>query len=249
MKIVPASGPAFAQEAVAVFFTKESFARQKKTRFEKALHRLSAAGRFEARFDERLALYDGARVQVAVGLGKESELTPTQLRVAVKHLIGCEPLSPARSVRLVPHTADEAWARAYLEGVLLGGYSWDKYVSRRTDRRVRPAQKEYSFEGFPKKLLDEALAVCRNVNYVRDLVNDNADTVNSVFFEEEISSLVKGRSGVELTVLKKKDLESLGMTSCSPSTAAASIRPSLSSCATTAPPTAAKNTPRSSARG
>jgi len=54
-------------------------------------------------------------------------------------------------------------------------------------------------------------AICSGVNFARDLVNDNADVINSSYLEGVVKKLIKDSKKVKVEVLSRKELKSKGL--------------------------------------
>ena len=51
------------------------------------------------------------------------------------------------------------------------------------------------------------LALAAAVNRARDLINDNADTVTSVYMEKIIRGLIKRKKNISIEVLNEKEMK------------------------------------------
>lgn len=60
-------------------------------------------------------------------------------------------------------------------------------------------------------MLKKWVTVCEGVNLARNLVNDNADVVNSEFLEKQVTTLIQGCDNVKLEVLNRKELKAKGL--------------------------------------
>ncbi len=159
---------------------------------------------------EVFPVLDGKKVLVFAGLGKADKLSLTDLRIQVRRVFQSSLLKNVKEVELVPHTSDEASIKAIIEGVLIGTYSWDKYKSKsKDDKSVK--DKNVVIVTEHKLAYNEAIAVCGGVQLARDLVNDNADTITSVYLEKVVRDLLKGSRSASLKVLNKKELKAQGL--------------------------------------
>lgn len=159
---------------------------------------------------ELFPVEDGKHLLVFAGLGKQKDLSLTDLRIQVRRVMLSGYLKTFKSIELLPHTEEEASVQAVIEGVLIGGYVWDKYKSRpKDDKMVK--DKDVIIVADHKEPYDETLAICEGVTLTRNLVNDNADTITSEYLEKTVKDLVKGRSNISLEVLNKKELTAKGL--------------------------------------
>jgi len=150
-----------------------------------------------------------ADVVVLVGLGPADELTAESLRravgAAVRGLAGTTSIAiavPADSVERIG---------AIAEGVLLGGYVYDRYL---TGDNPAPVGEVTLLTGMArdkgaKAAVERAQAVCEAVNAARGWVNTPPVDLTPVTFADDIVSRAKGTS-VKVSVLDERQLESKG---------------------------------------
>ena len=177
---------------------------------------LLSAGQKDARFKNEIEkgevypLIDGKKTLLFAGLGPSDKLSLTELRILVRKALLCGYLKKAKTVEIVPHSKDEQAVIGIIEGVLIGTYVWDKYKTRdKNDKTVKDKQVTIAVEG--KRIFTDAAAVCAGVNLTRDMVNDNADTVTSEYFEKTVRGLIKGRKNTTLKILNRKELKANGL--------------------------------------
>lgn len=97
-------------------------------------------------------------------------------------------------------------ALAFLEGMLLSRYFFDKYKSTKKEKNIISV----SVEGIDPLKINELENIISSVNTARTLVNEPVSYLNSVVFSQEITSLGK-EFGFEVQVLSKKEIEELKM--------------------------------------
>jgi leucyl aminopeptidase len=177
---------------------------------------LLSAGQHHAHFKKDLEkgeifpVIEGARTFLYVGLGAMDKLSLTDLRIQVRKAFASSYLKRSKSVEIIPHRRDDASIIAIIEGVSIGTYVWDKYKSKDAgDRTVRDKQVTIAVE--LHNIYTDAIAVCQGVKLARDLVNDNADTVTSVFLEKTVRGLIKGDKKARLEILNRKELKAKGL--------------------------------------
>lgn len=72
--------------------------------------------------------------------------------------------------------SDEKEFAAYIDGLLLGEYKFDKYKSKKDDKKDLTINISCDFDTKKvKKILKERVSVCEGVNRVRDIVNTTPD--------------------------------------------------------------------------
>ncbi len=159
---------------------------------------------------ESFPILDGKRLLLFVGLGKAQKLTLTDVRIQVRKAILSSYLKNIKDLELIPHAQDEAAVKAVIEGVLIGGYSWDKYKSKdKDDKTIK--NKNVSIIAEHKKSYDQTIAICQGMALTRDLINDNADFITSAYLEEVVRDLVKGHKNISLEILNGKELKQKGL--------------------------------------
>ena len=154
---------------------------------------------------------------LVVGLGRPS--TPSH--EAVRQ--GCAraarvagKLSAQRlALRLPPVAAAEAdaEARAAAEGVLLGAYQFDRYLTDPARKRVKLSSVELSADG-PVASMTRAVAlgnlVARAVHLARDLVNEPASVMTPSAIAR-VATVEGKKSGLTVSVFGPRELSRLGM--------------------------------------
>ena len=177
---------------------------------------LLTANQTHARFKQELdkgeifPLFDGRRSFVFVGLGKAAALSLTDVRIQVRKALLSGFLKKAKTVEIVPHAKDDATIRAVIEGVSIGAYVWDKYKSKdKDDKTVK--NKQVTIAVGAKKDFTQAVVIAQGVSFCRDLVNDNADTTTSVYLENTVRALIRGKKNIRLEILNRKELKAKGL--------------------------------------
>jgi len=177
---------------------------------------LLSAGQTHPRFNKELEkeeIYphqEGNTTYLFVGLGKADKLSLTDLRVQVRKACLSNYLKKAKSVEIIPHRKDDAVIIAIIEGIAIGTYVWDKYKSENNDDKS-VKNKQFSIVVEAKKIFTNTIAVCEGVSLTRDLVNDNADTITSDYFEKTVRDLLKNNKDVDLEILNRKELKAKGL--------------------------------------
>ena len=175
------------------------------------------AGDFQGKEGETLLLYrtSGKEKRILLlGLGNKTTCLPDTLRKAYASSVKAIKAKKFKTVNfLLPETqliAEEIAARAVFEGVLLSHYA---FIMLKGDSLVEDNHAEIvkaTFIGGGKeavKELKKAEAITASVNFVRDLVNGNADEVTSESLSAFAKGLEKEYSSVKTTILGKAALE------------------------------------------
>ena len=200
----------FDKASVIVLLTFEQVRDQKmpvKDRLLSAeLDKAVRAGQFEGNNGETFPVASGKRVVVFAGLGKEKELTQTALRIAVRRVLLSANLKKSASVEVVPHSETFVNIVSVIEASIIGVYSWKKYISRKKDDKT-VEHKDVFVVAKPRSEYADAIRVAENVNLARDLINDNADVVHSLYLEKTMRGIVQGKRNVSLEILDRKKLQ------------------------------------------
>jgi len=173
---------------------------------------LAQSGRFTGESAELFPIFSNKQLILLCGLGKSEEVSPTSLRVAVRKAVVSSFLKKLSEIEILPHEDKEPAIQGILEGILIGGYTWKKYLTpSKDDPSVRVEDKKFFIAAAPQKSYEEAIAVCQGVNLARDLINDNADTVSSDFIEGVMKKLGSGQKHVSWEILNRRELEKKGL--------------------------------------
>lgn len=172
--------------------------------------RVLDAGQFCGDHGELFPLIFGKKVLLLAGVGAKSRLTMTTLRSIVRNALLSSWLKKIREVEIVVHEQKDETVKAVIEAALIGTYAWEKYKTPdKNDKTV--AKKRVFLAAAPKREYAQAATICEGVNLTRDLVNDNADTITSTYFEKTVRDLVKGTKNISLEVLNKKEMKKYGL--------------------------------------
>lgn len=175
---------------------------------EKLFEAMKQRGDFSGNYKETLVIYEKKHRVVLMGLGDEDELTDEKLRVLAS--VCMKQLGALKNGKIVhlemPEGLKSKQQKALLEGLLLSNYKFDAYK-----------KSEGGFESMhimfaPKALKDdfhELEMIVSGVNFARDLVNLNADTVTPSRLAHEAIKLGATHPSIKTTVLRKKELEAL----------------------------------------
>jgi leucyl aminopeptidase len=189
-----------------------------------ALTRAVTAQEFSGNAQQTLLLH-GSRHLVAerillIGLGKERDITLETLRRA-----GATAVDQLRQRRLTDFTwipADsplhdlpiEAMASAWVEGLLLADYRFERYLS--ADPKRAPSLKQLNVLTDHKANLqaintavERTEKLCRGVLLARDLVNEPGNVKSPVFLAEQAQAIA-AEVGLQCTVLDRPALEQQG---------------------------------------
>jgi len=138
---------------------------------------------------------------------KEKHLRIEAARKAGSKLFDALKTEKIKIVQLINYSGSE-YLPAFLEGLLLSGYSFDKY---------KKEKEEYSLAEiriFDKKITTEQIEEIQNLTravfYSRDLVNEPLSFLTATQFSKEIEKMGK-ESGFSVEVFNKQKIETLKM--------------------------------------
>ena len=164
-----------------------------------------------------------SKVLVFLGLGTKNELTVEKVRRALGKVL--KSTKANRYVSLTTNIVerlrvsklfdDEVLGRAAAEALILSNYSFDKYLSKERQEKM-PSVEMVSllWAGSPTAIgngLKTGRVIAEATNFVKELVNEPANVVTSLYLEKVAKDVAAGNTKISLKVLNKPDLEKLGM--------------------------------------
>ncbi len=172
-------------------------------------------GDFTAKRGEVFILYpDGLKEKrcFMLGLGENELVSTESLRKAFAGLVKkCHQLHLTKISILAPsvkHLSIEAVCQGIAEGLLLTNYVFEKL--KNTTKSNGKLLEQAQLIGFSKKeqkLFNKYTHVCTGVNLARDLVNENADTVNAKKLVEIAKGFAKEFPKIKTEIFDRKKLE------------------------------------------
>ncbi len=204
----------FDKEAALILVDKEQVKNRNFPAFPKTLkdsvRHVLDADQFSADNGQLFPIINGKHIVLLVGVGKKNDVSTTALRSTLRGALLSSYLKKIRDVEVIVHEPKDEVIKAAIEAALIGTYVWEKYKTPdKNDKTV--AKKHIFLAAAPKREYAQAATVCEGVNLTRDLINDNADTVTSTYFEKTVRDLVKGKKNISLEVLNKKEMEKYGL--------------------------------------
>jgi len=204
----------FDKEATVILLDKDQVKNRNFSAFPKALKesvaRILDADQFSADNGQLFPLINGKQVILLVGVGKKDDSNTTALRSTLRGALLSSYLKKIKDVELIVHDLKDEVVKAAIEAAIIGTYAWEKYKT--PDKNDKTIAKKHIFFIVPaKKEYEHAVAICEGVNLTRDLINDNADTITSTYFEKTVRGLIKGKKNISLEILNKKEMEKHGL--------------------------------------
>ncbi|MCC6995494.1 MAG: leucyl aminopeptidase [Deltaproteobacteria bacterium] len=173
---------------------------------------------FKAKKLSSFALHSHGKLPAArillVGLGARKDFSAPDLRLVGARAARTAATTSARSVTVAPPTgtdaSPDALARFSAEGILLGRYRFDKYLSE--DRRQRDKLESASIvaPGASNAALTRAEHTAAAIARTRDLVNEPAAAATPTRLAEFAGEMAR-EHGLELKVLGRAECTALGM--------------------------------------
>ena len=174
------------------------------------------AGDFHGKEGETLILYHRGREKriILLGLGGKKANSIDTFRRAYAQSVKVALRKKLRTVNfilpLVEWVEMPVLAKAVSEGILLTNYAFDKLKEKALKEDPHPLLTKGCLIGCSKKdheSVKKAAKVISEVNFVRDLVNGNADDVTALALAQAAKDIGKQFSNVKTTILNKKQLE------------------------------------------
>ncbi len=115
-----------------------------------------------------------------------------------------------KEVNLIDTDGNTHLISLFIEGMILANYSFTKYYKEEEKKKNTFNQFNIYSETLKKEQLTELENVTNAVYFARDLANEPYSGLNSVQLSDILSETGK-KSGFEVTVLTKKEIENAGM--------------------------------------
>ena len=204
----------FDKEATVILFEKSQLERKdfkfKNKTLESSISSLSKSQKFSAENGEIFPLVLQNNLVLLVGLGKKESITSTSIRIGLRKALLSSFLTKIQDVEITPHDESAEVIKALIEAVILGTYSWKKYLSKDKDSKIVD-QKRIWLAVAPNSITAKTVAICQGVNFARDLINENADVADSAFLEKNIREIIKGKKNTFITILNRRELKAKGL--------------------------------------
>lgn len=152
-----------------------------------------------------------------VGLGKDKDFTPNRLReLSAKIIKKCRKMGNAKKVISVLHGAGiggydpEICARMITEGTLIGSYSFDKYKTEKSTKKVDELVIVDMVEENCKKAkagIKKGKIIGSAMNFARDLSNEQPAYATP----SKLAEIAQSFKDLEVKVYDKEEIEKMGM--------------------------------------
>ncbi|MFC1691309.1 leucyl aminopeptidase [Nanoarchaeota archaeon] len=189
-----------------------------KSEFQKYLKEAVKTTKFESKFNKTATIYCPiSKTKPILLLGKGDNIDQEKTRQLANTIIKTAKARKAKTVAVeFSKGLNDKSIKALTEGIVLGNYEFDKYKSEDKEDPKIPVKeviillKNSKNKKNLQKIIQKTQIICNNTNYARDLVNDNADTVNSLFFEAQAKEIAK-LTNVKTKIIEEKEMKRLGM--------------------------------------
>ena len=156
---------------------------------------------------------------ILVGLGDKEEITYDKARKLMGKVIATTQRKKWTSFstdipHLISHLDATLLGRAISEGLLLSSYSFDKYLGKeRKEKKKQIKEAKIVWAGEKEFItgLKQGRIIADSTNFVRDLVNEPANVLNSNTLEKAARNNAATSSKLHVKVLQKPELKRLGM--------------------------------------
>jgi leucyl aminopeptidase len=161
------------------------------------------------------------KIVLILGMGKRKEMNLERLRrlcgKAVRQVkaSGVKGFQSNIMEMAAPGFNEEKVGMATAEGLILGNYDFIKYLSEeKSDKRKELSSVSLIWTRGEAKVgegIKEGEIVAKATNFVRNMVNEPANVMNSLQMEKVAKDLVKSSSKMKIKVLGEQEMEKLGM--------------------------------------
>ncbi|MGQ9848203.1 MAG: leucyl aminopeptidase family protein [Bacteroidales bacterium] len=114
------------------------------------------------------------------------------------------------SIQIVNTTNDVQHTLAFVEGLLLGQYSFTKYLTQKEESAWRLEKIMIYDEQCSREDIDELKNICEAVYFSRDLINEPSNVLNTLNLAKRATDMAN-ENNIEIKVFDKKEIEAMGM--------------------------------------
>lgn len=159
--------------------------------------------KFKGEADTVAYLPESGRIYFGIGEGDEG--LQDAVAAAVKTVLGTEAKTVAVPLCTV-HEVHEAGAKALVDGLMLGAYSFDKYKSKKSEAVLEKVlvstealDGQNADAASVQSIVDERTKLAESVNFTRDIINSMPEEVTPVKLAEIASEMAK-ENGLECNI-------------------------------------------------
>ncbi len=154
--------------------------------------------------------YDSLLFIIRVKEKEEHHSTLEAYRKAAPDLLALLRKEGIREIQLASQKVAGAYAIAFLEGLMLSSYRFEKYKSKKADAAQQPERIEYFHPEAKEEQLNEVARLALATWAARDLVNEPAVYLTATQLSREIEQLGE-EAGFNVEVFEEAKIQSLKM--------------------------------------
>ncbi len=158
---------------------------------------------FEGKTASTATRYENDTKVVYISTG-DSEITAKECRDSIANII--RKLGQEKDSEVSITISDSSLTPAIIEGVILGDYTFDKYLK---EKRVHVSDIELI--GANEEQITKAQVIAEGVCYARDLVNENAEIITPAYLAEEALKIANATPEIEAEILTEKEIKEKGL--------------------------------------
>lgn len=114
------------------------------------------------------------------------------------------------SIQIVNITGNAQYTLAFIEGLLLGQYSFTKYLTQKEESAWK-IEKIMIYDSQAEwESINELKNICEAVYFSRDLINEPPNTLNTIYLTEQAQKMAS-ENNIDIKVFDKKEIEAMGM--------------------------------------
>ncbi|MCP4581642.1 MAG: leucyl aminopeptidase [candidate division Zixibacteria bacterium] len=146
---------------------------------------------------------------ILLGLGRKEKYTPDNARRAGGYFAGlaAKRLIKAAAVAAIPKP--ESSLGAFVEGVILGGYSFDKYKSKKRNILSLRLIIEEKYRKFRKEI-NKSVVLAESACFARDLVNTPANFLTPSSYAAQARTLAR-KYGIRTRIYSAREIQAMKM--------------------------------------
>ncbi|MGV8150316.1 MAG: leucyl aminopeptidase [Candidatus Woesearchaeota archaeon] len=150
---------------------------------------------------------------LVISLGKKQDMNPERVRRVMSRIISYVRRTKnsifTTNILSMINIDAVTLGRVCAEGLLLSDYAFDKYKTKKDEKKELIANVQFNDSKSFMKGFDEGRIIAESTNYAKDLVNEPARVVTPEYLEKE--SLKLKNKNTTIKVLDKKDMEKEGL--------------------------------------
>ncbi|MCD6161110.1 MAG: leucyl aminopeptidase [candidate division Zixibacteria bacterium] len=168
---------------------------------------------FSGNKDELFEFYSADKAKntntIFIGIGSKEKYVPDNCRRAGGILAGVIANRKINKVTVISIPEDAASIGAFIEGILLGGYSFDRFKSKKNDELTLKLNLGVGLKKY-KKDINKSKVLAEAVYYARDLINTPANFLTPAVYAGKAKTLA-GKYGIKTRIYSPKEIIKMKM--------------------------------------